>query len=64
MLQSEGWHPMITVCFNLQHSITYYSQHTLIGAALKGAEDESDRPTFSDGVRSELYGFDRSFSRY
>lgn len=46
---------MVTVCHDPSLANTLYTKHTLIGAAIQGAERESNRPRFSDGQLDELY---------
>ncbi len=53
---------MFNVCHDARESSTLYSKHTIIGAALRGAEHESNRPRFLKGSLEELYtGFNPEY---
>lgn len=54
-LQVKGWHKLISACHDLTLANTMYTNHTLFGSVLEGAEQENYRPKFKKGDVSELY---------
>ena len=53
-VSAMGFVPLFGVCHNVDLGSTLYAAHRLHGAAIDAAQDESKRPSFSQGL-SELF---------
>jgi len=54
----EGWHPLVTLCYDCTHAGTLHTTHILYGSTLRGAEVKGHQTYFNKGPRHLYQGID------